>query len=208
MSLFFRRNSSRGTPDLRPKAAVRAVLAYLAELIQVVLISLAVIIPIRYFLVQPFYVKGASMEPSFYDKEYLIIDEVSYRFKEPERGDIVVFRYPLDPSQFFIKRVVGLPGERVRISGGQVTVFNSQYPQGKALDETDYLNRVFTAGEKTVTLRDDEFYLLGDNRSASMDSRVFGPVKRKLIIGRVWLRGWPIDRVMSFSAPDYQGMEN
>lgn len=193
---------------MHPRGAIRAVLAYLAELVQVVLISLAIIIPIRYLLVQPFYVKGASMEPNFYDKEYLIIDEISYRFREPERGDIVVFRYPLDPSQFFIKRIIGLPGERVRISGGQVTVFNSANPQGKIVDESKYLGGAFTVGEKTITLRADEFYLLGDNRNASMDSRVFGPVKRKLIIGRVWLRGWPIDKAMAFSAPSYPDLGN
>src|SRR3989344_5652344 len=94
---------------------VRNFFSYVFELIKVVVISLAIIIPVRYYLIQPFYVKGASMEPNFYDKEYLIIDEISYRFYAPERGDIVVFRYPGDPGQFFIKRVIGLPGESIRI---------------------------------------------------------------------------------------------
>lgn len=206
MPLFFRPNSKEPYLNFRPRGVIRAVLAYIVELIQVVLISLAIIIPVRYFLVQPFYVKGASMEPSFYDREYLIIDELSFRFRNPSRGDIVVFRYPLDPSQFFIKRVIGLPGDRIRISGGKITIFNPENTQGIILDESKYLGSVFTAGEKTVTLRGDEYYLLGDNRNASMDSRVFGPVKRKLIIGRVWLRGWPIDRLGRFSAPEYQGL--
>ncbi len=182
---------------------LRAVLAYIAELVQVVLVSLAIIIPIRYFLVQPFYVKGASMEPSFYDHEYLIIDEISYRLKSPGRGDIVVFRYPLDPNQFFIKRVVGLPGERVRVSGGQITIINAENPEGITLDESGYLGNLFTSGEKTVTLKADEYFLLGDNRNASLDSRIFGPVKNKLIIGRVWLRGWPLNRLASFHSPSY-----
>lgn len=208
MSIFFSKNSNQKFPNLGSRGIARAVLAYIGELLQVIIISLAIIIPIRYFLVQPFYVKGASMEPSFYDKEYLIIDELSYRFNHPERGDIVVFRYPLDPSQYFIKRVIGLPGERVRINGGQVTVFNSQNTDGVSLDESAYLPNAFTAGEKTVTLRADEYYLLGDNRSSSMDSRVFGPVKRKLIVGRVWLRGWPIDRLTNFSSPQYSGLGN
>ena len=89
---------------------------FVFEVVKVVVISLAIIIPVRYFLIQPFYVKGASMEPSFYDHEYLIVDEMSYRFRLPERGEIVVFKYPLDPSQYFIKRVIGLPGEKVEIS--------------------------------------------------------------------------------------------
>src|SRR5688572_7065679 len=91
---------------------------FVSELVHVVVISLAIIIPVRYFLIQPFYVKGASMEPNFHDHEYLIIDEIGYRFEDPHRGDIVVFRYPGDPSQYFIKRVIGLPGERVKVYGG------------------------------------------------------------------------------------------
>lgn len=193
---------------LGARGVLRAVTAYLLELIQVVLVSLAIIIPIRYFLVQPFYVKGASMEPSFFDKEYLIIDEISYRFREPERGDIVVFRYPLDPNQFFIKRIIGLPGEKIRINDGQITIFNSKSSEGQILDESPYLDHVFTAGEKTITLKADEYYLLGDNRNSSLDSRVFGPVKNKLIIGRVWLRGWPLARLDSFDAPEYSNLKD
>ena len=90
-----------------------AAVVFILEVIQIVIISAAIIVPIRYFLIQPFYVKGASMEPNFYDHEYLIIDELSYRLRDPIRGEIVVFRYPRDPSQFFIKRVVGMPGETV-----------------------------------------------------------------------------------------------
>lgn len=193
---------------LGARGVLRAVFAYLLELTQVVLVSLAIIIPIRYFLVQPFYVKGASMEPSFFDKEYLIIDEISYRFREPERGDIVVFRYPLDPNQFFIKRIIGLPGEKIRINDGQITIFNSKSLEGQILDESPYLDHVFTVGEKTITLKADEYYLLGDNRNSSLDSRVFGPVKNKLIIGRVWLRGWPLARLDSFDAPKYSNLKD
>src|SRR3989338_3890002 len=96
------------------------VLVFTWEIFKVVVISLAIIIPVRYFLIKPFYVKGASMEPNFHDYEYLIIDELTYRFNEPQRGDVVVFRYPLDRGQFFIKRVVGLPGETITIGNGQV----------------------------------------------------------------------------------------
>ena len=187
------------------KSTGRLVAGYLAEMIRVVVISLAIILPIRYFLIQPFYVKGASMEPNFYDHEYLIIDELSYRFREPERGDIVVFRYPRDPRQYFIKRVIGLPGETVVVSRGQVTVINGENFAGLALDESDYLSDgVFTAGDKRVTLLAGEYYLLGDNRASSLDSRIFGPVSRELIVGRVWVRGWPIDKLSIFETPLYQ----
>lgn len=175
------------------------ILRFVGELVHVIVISLAIILPIRYFLIQPFYVKGASMEPNFYDHEYLIINEISYRFIDPERGDIVVFRYPNDPQQYFIKRIVGIPGERIVISDGKVRIYDARDPGGYLLDENDYLGNQHTPGEKDVTLSEDEFFLLGDNRKASLDSRVFGAVPGKFIVGKVWFRGWPPERIHFFS---------
>lgn len=175
------------------------VLRFVGELVHVVVISLAIILPIRYFLVQPFYVKGASMEPNFYDHEYLIINEISYRFMDPSHGDIVVFRYPNDPQQYFIKRVIGIPGERVIISDGRVHIYDSENPAGYLMDESEYLENQHTPGEKDVTLGEDEFFLLGDNRIASLDSRVFGAVPGQFIVGKVWFRGWPPERIRFFS---------
>lgn len=166
-------------------------------------ISLAIILPVRYFLIQPFYVKGASMEPNFYDHEYLIIDELSYRFRQPDRGEIVVFRYPNDPKQFFIKRVIGLPGETVEVAGGVVKIYNDRNPNGILLDETQYLDQDFTATTRTVTLKSNEYFIMGDNRVASLDSRYFGPIDSSAIVGRVWLRGWPLDRWKVFDHPSY-----
>lgn len=180
----------------------RKALGFVGELLHVVIISLAIILPIRYFLIQPFYVKGASMEPNFYDHEYLIIDEISYRLDEPERGDIVVFRYPDDPRQFFIKRIIGLPGERIVVSGGQVTLYNQDNPDGMILDEAGYLGTSFTPGDKDVEIGDGQYFLMGDNRTASMDSRSFGPVPRDFIIGKVWFRGWPPEKMGFLSGPE------
>ncbi|MFA6603616.1 MAG: signal peptidase I [Patescibacteria group bacterium] len=182
------------------KSLVSRTLEFFGELLHVVIISLAIIVPVRYFLIQPFYVKGASMEPNFYDHEYLIIDELSYRLHEPVRGDIVVFRYPNDPRQFFIKRVIGLPGDRVVVSGGQVTIYDAAHPDGWLLDESAYLGALRTPGEKDVTLGAGEFFLMGDNRSASLDSRVFGPVSRPFVVGRVWFRGWPPEKMRLFES--------
>lgn len=182
-----------------------AVLAFVFELIQVAAVSLAIIIPVRYFLIQPFYVKGASMEPSFFDHEYLIIDELSYRFNDPERGDIVVFRYPADPKQFFIKRVVGLPGETVEVDETEVKIYNDEHPNGLVLDESIYLGEDYISSptKRTVTLKAGEYFVMGDNRSSSLDSRFFGAIKRSDIVGRVWLRGWPFDRWKVFDRPAY-----
>lgn len=191
------------TPASEPasdkKPLLGRALDFAGELLHVVIISLAIIVPVRYFLIQPFYVKGASMEPNFYDHEYLIIDEIGYRLNQPQRGEIVVFRYPNDPRQYFIKRIVGLPGERIKVSGGQVWVYNAEHPDGKVLDEHSYLGAIYTGGERDVQLADDEYFLMGDNRGASLDSRSFGPVSRSFIVGRVWFRGWPPEKIKVFT---------
>ncbi len=175
---------------------------FVLEVVQIVVISAAIIIPIRYFLIQPFYVKGASMEPNFYDHEYLIIDELSYRFRTPERGEIVVFRYPRDPSQFFIKRVVGLPGETIEVTNGNVIIYTEEHPNGIVLEE-NYIDDEQTTGKIRTTLGATEYYLLGDNRDESLDSRSFGPVSVSGIIGRVWVRGLPLSRMGTFALPTY-----
>src|SRR3990167_1161190 len=170
-------------------------LIFFWEIFKVVVISLAIIVPVRYFLIKPFYVKGASMEPNFYDHEYLIIDEITYRFSAPERGDSVVFRFPLDPGQYFIKRIIGLPNEKIKIADGKIYIFNQAKPEGEVLNENYLLPAMKTLGEVEVQLGADEYYLLGDNRISSLDSRIFGPVQRADIVGRTFLRGWPIDRI-------------
>ncbi|MAF14252.1 MAG: signal peptidase I [Parcubacteria group bacterium] len=164
------------------------------EIFKVVVISLAIIIPVRYFIIKPFYVKGASMEPNFYDREYLIINEISYYFETPIRGDSVVFRYPYDPNQYFIKRIVAMPGEKIKISDGKVFITKSGQTEEVLLEEDYLLPAMKTLGDVEVELALDEYYLLGDNRLASLDSRAFGPVKREYIIGKTLLRGWPLNQ--------------
>jgi signal peptidase I len=145
------------------------------------------------------------MEPNFYDHEYLIIDEISYRFNEPERGDIVVFRYPRNPQEYFIKRLIGLPGEAIQVKDGNVILYSGDEPEGVVLDEPYILEDVKTYGltEEKVVLSENEYFVLGDNRNSSKDSRSFGPVNRSYITGRVLLRGWPVDRIQLFDAPAY-----
>ena len=166
------------------------------DIMKVLFISLAIVLPIRYFLVQPFIVRGASMEPTFEDSEYLIIDELSYYIRQPERGEVVVFRYPRDPKQFFIKRIMGLPGEEVDIKGGRVTILNAEHPSGFTVDEQylDPPNRP-TYPEVHRKLGIDEYFVLGDNRDFSSDSRIWGILPKKLITGRTLLRVWPPNRL-------------
>ncbi|MCC6639146.1 signal peptidase I [Candidatus Falkowbacteria bacterium] len=177
---------------------------FLLEIVKVVVISLAIIIPIRSFLIQPFYVKGASMEPTFEDHQYLIINEISYRFNEPARGDVIVFRYPKDPKQYFIKRIVGLPGERVVVRDGKVKIFNEDFKNGVEINESMYLDTTVTMGTKDMTLGEDEYFVLGDNRDASLDSRSFGVLPKRLIVGKVWIRGFPFSTFKIFTTPQYQ----
>ena len=176
-------------------SAVKYWLNFFWEILKIVIISLAIIVPIRYFLIQPFFVKGASMEPNFLDGDYLIINEISYRFEKPQRGDVVIFRYPLDPSQYFIKRIVGLPNEIIKIEDGRVIIYNKEISdEGIILDESVYLDNMYTPGNLEITLKDNEYFVLGDNRRASSDSRKWGAVPRKYIIGEAWLRAWPFYR--------------
>jgi len=176
---------------------------FIVELVKVVLISLVIILPVRYYLVQPFYVKGASMEPTFLDHEYLLIDEISYRFEKPERGAVVVFRYPRDPRQFFIKRIIGLPGETVSIKNGRVSISRAEATEELTLEEP-YLESSITttSSDFSVTVPAGSYFLMGDNRNASLDSRIFGPVSERYLIGRVWLRAWPLDRWTTFEYSD------
>jgi signal peptidase I len=174
------------------------------EIFKTVLICLAIILPIRYFVAQPFYVKGASMEPNFHEHDYLIVDEISYRFGDAKRGDVVVFRYPKDPQEYFIKRVVGLPGETVEIKDGNIYISNSA---GEVMKLSESYLPSFTETvsqiNEPVTLKANEYFVLGDNRNGSKDSRSFGPVDKSFIIGRTFFRGLPLSRVELIKTPSY-----
>ena len=160
------------------------------------LLIIVVVIPIRVFIISPFIVDGESMHPTFSNLDYLIIDEIIYRFKAPARGDVVVFRYPNDPSVFYIKRIIGLPGEIVAINHGVVNIVHED-GTSTALLEPYIVNEDATYTKKT-TLGADEYFVMGDNRPHSSDSRVWGTLPRKNIIGRVDLRLLPVTQAGFF----------
>ncbi|PIR58175.1 MAG: signal peptidase I [Parcubacteria group bacterium CG10_big_fil_rev_8_21_14_0_10_38_31] len=132
------------------------------EFIQFISIALIIIVPLRLWVAQPFIVHGKSMDPTFRNGDYLIVDELSYKFTEPKEGDVIVFRYPNDTKKFFIKRIIGLPNQTIEVEG------------------------------KTISIEDNEYFVLGDNRGSSSDSRVWGTVNEDLIIGKAFLRLWPV----------------
>jgi signal peptidase I len=180
---------------------------FLWDFLKIVIIAAVIIIPIRYFVFQPFIVSGSSMEPNFQNGQYLIIDELSYHFSSPRRGQIVVLRYPKDPQQFFIKRIIGLPGEKVEIDNGRVLIFNDQHPEGVTLEEPylpsqslSYPHDVtIVGGKKILTLGADEYFVMGDNRLASSDSRDWGVLPRNEMVGKVLIRVLPPSLFQFFS---------
>jgi len=173
------------------------------ETIKVVIISLIVIVGIRSFVIQPFFVSGKSMEPNFHDGDYLIVDEISYRLGDPKRGDVIIFQYPNNPKEFYIKRIVALPGEKIRIAENKITVYNGSNPNGFELDETYISPETLTNGDYLRELKNDEYYVLGDNRTASADSRVWGVLEERFIIGRAWIRAWPFGNFSVFESFEY-----
>ncbi len=168
----------------------------LSELIRFALITLFIVLPIRIYIAQPFIVSGSSMDPTFKDGEYLIIDEISYRFDAPDRGDVIVFRYPQDTTTFFIKRIIGLPGETVDIKDSTVTIEGVDGTSTFTLDES-YLSHP-TWSVSRIKLSDEEYFVMGDNRPASSDSRIWGPLNKDLIIGRALVRLLPAKRIDLF----------
>ncbi len=168
------------------------------EVVKTIAIAAIVVFGIRAVLFQPFLVSGASMEPNISQSNYLIIDELTYRFREPMRGEVIVFRYPGDKSTFYIKRIIGLPNEKVDIENGSITI------DGAAIEEAEYLKGIGTSGTVHTQLDGDEYFVMGDNRSNSYDSRAWGPLEKKYVVGRALLRLFPFNRISVFQEPTYQ----
>lgn len=170
------------------RAFIRSVLSF----VKFIVIVLVIVIPIRMYVAQPFIVRGASMEPTFENGDYLIIDEFTYRFSHDARpGDVVVFRYPEDPSTFFIKRIIGIPGDTVEIKEGNVSIERD----GESFSDSfkNYTGQTFPDGR--WELGEDQYFVLGDNRLQSSDSRFWGTLPENLIIGRAFVRLWPLSEI-------------
>lgn len=162
------------------------------EIIKFAVITVAIVVPIRAYVAQPFIVSGSSMVPTFENGEYLVIDEFSYLLRGPNRGEVIVFRYPKDPSKFFIKRVIGLPNETLKLTPAGVSAIKEDGTEVK-IDESYIKNQ--SLPDQTIKLGANEYFVMGDNRPESLDSRVWGPVTDDLIKGRVLLRLLPPTRI-------------
>ncbi len=184
--------------------------SFLKEILQFAVIAAIVVFPVRLFIAQPFIVSGASMDPTFDTGQYLIVDEISYRFEEPKRGEVVIFRYPLDPSKFFIKRIIGLPGETVSVRHGNVRIAKTDGSESFTLNEQYVVNKGNGINTE-VTLGRSEYFVMGDNRPESSDSRVWGPLPKENIIGRAVIRLLPLSQAEIFpgvSPQKYVPQEN
>jgi len=162
-----------------------------SELGKLIILSIVIVVPFRLYIAQPFIVDGASMDPTFENGQYLIVDELSYHFNDPDRGSVLIFRYPRDPSKYFIKRLIGLPGDTVEAHAGVVTIKNLEYPSGFILNEP-YI-KFGKQDTFNFTLKEDEYFVMGDNRIGSADSRIWGPISREDIIGRPIIRFYPFN---------------
>jgi signal peptidase I len=182
---------------------MKAFLYSIWETFEIILVAVIAVVVIRTFLIQPFLVSGASMEPNFSSGDYLLIDEISYRFREPQRGEVVVFHYPGDEKTYYIKRIIGLPDEQIKINGGKIFIFNEEYPNGLVIDEAYLPFGIQTSGSEEFSLKDNEYFVLGDNRNYSFDSRSWGNLQRAEIVGLVRLRLWPFNKVIAVEKPAY-----
>ncbi len=177
------------------------------EIGKLLIIALLIVVPFRLYIAQPFIVDGASMDPTFASGQYLIVDELTYHFQTPERGSVIIFKYPKDEKKFFIKRIIGLPGETVTISDGVVSIRAVGAQNLFELDEP-YV-KLTKRDNMSLTLDSDEYFVMGDNRAGSADSRLWGPMPTKDIIGRPMLRVWPPtiwpgDKTKLFKSSDVQ----
>lgn len=179
--------------------------SFVTDLIKVIVVAVIAMLLFRYFVAEPFIVSGSSMVPTYQDHQYLVINKLVYRLHNPQRGDVMVFRFPQNTKEFFIKRVIGLPGEKVKVENGHVVIFNTAHPEGKVLDEPYLPSQDITFGDsKIVTLGSDEYFVMGDNRLQSSDSRLWGILPADDIVGKVLIRVFPPQDFKFIADPSYQ----
>jgi signal peptidase I len=184
--------------------------SFLKESSIIIVISFIIVAPIRIFIAQPFVVSGASMDQTFHHNNYLIVDQISYRFEEPKRGEVIVFKVPplglkiqnqdADKKVFYIKRIIGLPGETVEVNGDKIKIYNDSYPDGVTLEEPyvyidDTKHSELSNLKKSITLGDTEYFVMGDNRHNSSDSRFWGALPEVNIKGKSLVRLFPFNSI-------------
>ena len=174
------------------------------EWVKVIIIALIIALPIRWYVAEPFIVNGASMDPTFATGQFLVVDRLTYRFEAPKRGDVIIFEYPNDPSTYYIKRIIGLPGETVNINDGKITIVNKENPNGFTLNEPYLSPEHLSYDTSSKTLTPTQYFVMGDNRAQSSDSRYWGPLESHFIIGRPIVRLLPIQTLSIWPGQETQ----
>ncbi len=195
-------NENETPPAPEPRETIWG---FIFEVTKFAVIAAIIVLPIRIYIAQPFIVKGESMDPTFEDGQYLIVDEITYYTEGPKRGDVIIFKYPKDPSKYFIKRIIGLPGETVIVANGDVSV-ESPHAALFALEEPYVKNK--SADNITAALEEGEYFVMGDNRRNSMDSRSWGVLPEKNIVGRAFVRLLPVNEIGLFPGAVRETAEN
>ena len=175
------------------------------EFIKTVAIIIVIAFFVRFYLVQPFVVDGSSMEPNFHNGEYLLVDKITYRLRQPQRGDVIVFHPPPSPTFNYIKRIIGLPGDKIDIKDGEIFI-NGVKLQEPYLEDERTIVRVSDFANVDKKLGSEEYFVLGDNRDHSSDSREWGTLPKANIIGRAWLVIFPQKYFGFVFHPRYAGI--
>lgn len=185
-------DSGQGSGENRAKSPFQKAVHFSMDFLETAVVALSIFVVVYLFLVQPHEIKGSSMEPNFHNNEYILTDKISYRMRDPKRGEVVIFKAPKNPDVDYIKRVIALPGERVKVQNGSVFVNGKKLNEAYLNDTTNIFPGQFMTEGIEITVPEGYLFALGDNRQHSSDSREFGPVKEDQIIGRALLRYWPI----------------
>lgn len=181
---------------------------FIFEIFYQVVLALAIFMLIYVFLLQPHQVRGRSMEPNFDNGEYILTDKLSYRLGEPKRGDVVVFAAPPNKKEDFIKRIIGAPGDVISVQDGKVLINGKELEESYIPDETQTLGNLSLKDGQTLTLSNSEYFVMGDNRERSSDSRYFGVINRRDIVGKAWFVYWPVNRARLIPGVSYAGLNN
>lgn len=188
---------------MRAMSIFRRVGSFILDIIETIVIALALFVIMYLFLFQPHQVKGNSMYPNFHDGEYLLTDKISYRLGEPKRGDVVIFRAPRNEEYDYIKRIIGLPGEQVKIQKGKVFIDDQELNEAYLPETINTADGKFWGESQSIPLPENQYFVLGDNRDHSSDSRDWGSVPRENIVGKAWLRYWPPGKIGFIPGPEY-----
>jgi signal peptidase I len=178
--------------------------AFFLDIIEVIVFAIAIFLFVYLLIMQPHKIKGASMEPNFPDGEYLLTDKISYRFREPQRGDVIVFSAPVANGEEYIKRIIGLPGERVSIKDNHIYINDELLAESYLPDQLPTMPGAFLEEGKEVVVPDSHYLVFGDNRVASSDSRAWGFISKDSISGRAWIIYWPPSEAGIVAKVNYQ----